>query len=288
MMTEYVVLGSLLVIMGAAQMWLRWGSWAKEQQQVDEALAKRRIDAAEDVDEDGQEDARPEATGFGSAHRCGCEAMEQVDRDLGTAGHRPWAVPCVVGDIQRVGCVADRDTDSQEPTVRHLYVHIPFCRSLCAYCDFSSEVLGPHVRAGRDQEYVARLRAELAHSAGQQPGGSGLYARLQTIYMGGGTPTVLAPELLLPLVRELAAGLEPGGEFTIEANPGTVDAAVSWRLWVKPGSHVCRLVYSPFAPRGAQRLGDGPVRAKWRPRWRPSWTQVGGNGTWTWCSASPG
>ena len=58
-MTEYVVLGVLLVIMGGAQMWLRWGRWAKEQQEVDEALAKRMAEAstADDTDEESMDDA---------------------------------------------------------------------------------------------------------------------------------------------------------------------------------------------------------------------------------------
>jgi len=54
-MTEYVVLGALLVIMGGAQMWLRWGPWAREQQEAEQALAQRRAEAAA-AERAGEED----------------------------------------------------------------------------------------------------------------------------------------------------------------------------------------------------------------------------------------
>ena len=99
----------------------------------------------------------------------------------------------------------------------HLYVHLPFCRSRCAYCDFPAEPIGPHLRAGRVTAFVEALRAELDLR------GALLALPLETVYLGGGTPTVLPPGVLLPLVAELGGLLAPGGEFTIEANPGTLD-----------------------------------------------------------------
>jgi oxygen-independent coproporphyrinogen-3 oxidase len=91
--------------------------------------------------------------------------------------------------------------------MKHLYVHIPFCRSRCAYCDFASEPVGPHARAGRVDRYVEALRVELAERLG--PAGAPVArGHLQTIYLGGGTPTVLPRELLLDLVRDLAGRLE--------------------------------------------------------------------------------
>jgi ferric-dicitrate binding protein FerR (iron transport regulator) len=47
-MTSYIVLGGLLVLMGAAQMWMRWGPWAKEQRENEKAVAERRAEAVED------------------------------------------------------------------------------------------------------------------------------------------------------------------------------------------------------------------------------------------------
>lgn len=98
-------------------------------------------------------------------------------------------------------------------------MHIPFCRSRCAYCDFAAEPLRAHLRAGRVERYVEALREELAERA--EP----VSRPFETVYVGGGTPTVLPAQLLLPLVADLKR-LQVGAvapEFTIEANPGTID-----------------------------------------------------------------
>jgi oxygen-independent coproporphyrinogen-3 oxidase len=125
--------------------------------------------------------------------------------------------------------------------MRHLYVHIPFCRSRCAYCDFVSEPIGAHLRAGRVEAYLERLWAELwertgPEAANQAGAGSDFSAAppepVETIYLGGGTPTVLPRDRLLSLVGHLAR-LQEGvadPEFTIEANPGTVDEGLLWEI----------------------------------------------------------
>ncbi len=100
---------------------------------------------------------------------------------------------------------------------RHLYVHLPFCRRRCAYCDFASEPLAAHQASGRVEPYLSRVREEI------EAAGEILAPALETIYLGGGTPTALPRELLLPFVGVLAERLAPGGEFTVEANPETVD-----------------------------------------------------------------
>lgn len=105
--------------------------------------------------------------------------------------------------------------------VRHLYVHIPFCRSRCLYCDFISEPIGPHARAGRLEAYVDAVLEELDRRAHL------LAPRLQTIYMGGGTPTALPPRLLRKLLERLSSLLQKDGEFTVEARPGSFDEELS-------------------------------------------------------------
>jgi oxygen-independent coproporphyrinogen III oxidase len=139
----------------------------------------------------------------------------------------------------------------------HLYVHIPFCRSRCSYCDFASEPVGPHLRAGRVAAYVERLKAELRQwisgrgTAGEPTGGP-----VDTIYLGGGTPTVLAADLLLPLVSDLAA-LQSGAaapEFTVEANPGTIDPRLLGELAARGVTRVSLGIQS-FAPALRASLG---------------------------------
>ncbi len=90
----------------------------------------------------------------------------------------------------------------------HLYLHLPFCAHRCGYCDFVTSIghLGDH--AG----YVDALIAELALERDEPA------APVETIFLGGGTPTFTDP---LALGRLLAA-LPPGVEVTVEANPETV------------------------------------------------------------------
>ena len=100
-----------------------------------------------------------------------------------------------------------------------LYVHLPWCVRKCPYCDFNS-----HERAGDlpDDEYIAALVADLE---GLLPSVWG--RRVSTIFIGGGTPSLFsarAIDTLLSAVRARIA-VEPDAEVTMEANPGTVEAA---------------------------------------------------------------
>ncbi len=91
---------------------------------------------------------------------------------------------------------------------RHLYVHLPFCAHRCGYCDFVTAVGREDQHAG----YVDALLAELALERGA------LAAQVETVFLGGGTPTFTAPEAL----ERLLAGLPDADEVTVEANPETV------------------------------------------------------------------
>ncbi len=96
-----------------------------------------------------------------------------------------------------------------------LYLHIPFCLAKCSYCDFASYTLP----AERYAPYVEALLAEI-RSVGAAWG----RPELQTVYVGGGTPTVLPVALLERLLRagEGAFRLPDTAEVTLEANPGTI------------------------------------------------------------------
>ena len=99
---------------------------------------------------------------------------------------------------------------------RHLYVHLPFCSSRCGYCDFVT-VVGRLDEHGR---YVDALLRELALERQL------LADPLETVYLGGGTPTLTQPAEL----ERLLAALPAGDELTVEANPETVTAELAMVL----------------------------------------------------------
>jgi oxygen-independent coproporphyrinogen III oxidase len=97
--------------------------------------------------------------------------------------------------------------------VRHLYVHLPFCSSRCGYCDFVTVV-------GRSDEHAGYVDALLHELAAER---EVLAEPLETVYLGGGTPTLTEPTTLERLLSELP----PSGELTVEANPETVTPALA-------------------------------------------------------------
>jgi oxygen-independent coproporphyrinogen-3 oxidase len=98
-----------------------------------------------------------------------------------------------------------------------LYVHLPWCLRKCPYCDFNShEERSPAPRA----RYLDALRADLEASL---PGVWG--RRVISVFIGGGTPSLFAPDEIATLIADIRARLplEPGCEITLEANPGTFE-----------------------------------------------------------------
>ena len=99
-----------------------------------------------------------------------------------------------------------------------LYVHVPFCKRKCRYCDFASW-------AGREDWMPAYVDAVLteAHSAHDALGTQSM----ETAFLGGGTPSLLPPEELTRLLQGVFSlfPLEADAEFTSECNPGTLTAA---------------------------------------------------------------
>jgi oxygen-independent coproporphyrinogen-3 oxidase len=98
-------------------------------------------------------------------------------------------------------------------SVRHLYVHLPFCAHRCGYCDFVTLV----GRNGQHEAYVDGLLAELALERHR------LAPALDTVFLGGGTPTFTEPAALARLLGALPAAQE----VTVEANPETVTPALA-------------------------------------------------------------
>ena len=93
-----------------------------------------------------------------------------------------------------------------------LYVHVPFCPTLCPYCDFHVVRRGP----GWVEAYLRRLKeeAQALHERFPEP--------LRTLYLGGGTPSYLRDRELVALFQSLPWALAQGAEVTLEANPGTL------------------------------------------------------------------
>ena len=106
-----------------------------------------------------------------------------------------------------------------------LYLSVPFCRSKCTFCNFASGVFP----ASYHERYIERVEKDLSsiRSSARQ-WGAALPNAVDSIYLGGGTPTLLAPAL----IRHLFTGLRrefavmPTAEITVECAPGQLDAAV--------------------------------------------------------------
>ncbi len=109
------------------------------------------------------------------------------------------------------------------PPPLSVYVHLPWCLKKCPYCDFNSHELGASKNSGRElpeTQYLNALRADLEASLPLVWGRT-----VQTVFIGGGTPSLFSPagiERLLSDLR-LLLPLAPGCEITLEANPGTFE-----------------------------------------------------------------
>jgi putative oxygen-independent coproporphyrinogen III oxidase len=121
---------------------------------------------------------------------------------------------------------------------RAVYVHVPFCRRRCFYCDFPISVVGDRLvgeSSGMMAEYVRALiqEIELEPNRGLS---QGLSLSLKTVFFGGGTPSLLSPgqvkEILLALERKF--GFEAGIEISMEVDPGTFDLE-RLRSWMAAG-----------------------------------------------------
>lgn len=104
-----------------------------------------------------------------------------------------------------------------------VYIHVPFCQSRCVYCDFYSTVSGNDVR----KAYVAAACEELKQRRGELSG-----REVQSVYFGGGTPSLLQPEEIAALLQSVRVhyALSSDAEITLEANPDDITSAFVDRL----------------------------------------------------------
>ncbi|OUE31108.1 Oxygen-independent coproporphyrinogen-III oxidase 1 [Clavibacter michiganensis] len=107
-----------------------------------------------------------------------------------------------------------------------VYLHVPFCRVRCGYCDFNTYT-APELRGVRQSDYASQAVQEVRF-AGSALRASGVPTRpASTVFLGGGTPTLLPVEDLVRMLDAVRAtwGLADGAEVTTEANPDSVDDA---------------------------------------------------------------
>ena len=138
-----------------------------------------------------------------------------------------------------------------------LYIHIPWCVQKCPYCDFNSHALKGEVP---HEEYVRHLLADLDNDLPLTGG-----REVGTIFIGGGTPSLLSSEAMMLLMDGVRARLplSPTAEITMEANPGTVEAD-RFSGYQRAGINRISIGVQSFSPQKLQRLGriHGPEEAK--------------------------
>ena len=122
------------------------------------------------------------------------------------------------------GSVPERSLAEVPTRPLSIYLHVPFCRSRCGYCDFNTytaDELGPGASRG---DWADTAIAELA--VADRVLGADRPA-VSTVFVGGGTPTLLPPAALGRVLAEIERrfGLAPGAEVTTASNPDTDDAA---------------------------------------------------------------
>src|SRR5690348_13751535 len=159
---------------------------------------------------------------------------------------------CENRSMMRAG-TAELDATPERDEALGIYVSVPFCRSKCTYCNFASGVYP----AGEHARYVSRISEELS-AAGNWAASAGavLGPRVDTVYLGGGTPSLLEPALLASLFERIRAefDVDPNAEITVECAPGQLPDGVLGALTCAGANRVSLGVQS-FVDREASGSG---------------------------------
>jgi putative oxygen-independent coproporphyrinogen III oxidase len=129
-----------------------------------------------------------------------------------------------------------------------LYIHIPWCVRKCPYCDFNSHaVTGGLPEAGYVAALLSDLEQDLPRVAGRV---------VQTVFIGGGTPSLFSPESIRALLQGIAkrVPMDPHAEITLEANPGTAESG-KFRGFREAGVNRLSMGVQSFNDRHLQALG---------------------------------
>src|SRR5271163_306779 len=135
-----------------------------------------------------------------------------------------------------------------------IYIHWPFCRSKCPYCDFNS-----HVRDGIDAaRWTRALLADLDHQAALLPGRT-----IGSVFFGGGTPSLMPPETVASLLERVRRhwAVTADAEITLEANPNSAEAA-RFRAFAAAGVNRLSLGVQALDPAALRRLGRAHDRGE--------------------------
>ena len=128
-----------------------------------------------------------------------------------------------------------------------LYLHWPFCTSKCPYCDFNS-----HVAASIDQRrWLAAYLSEIDRVAEETRG-----RLLNTVFFGGGTPSLMDPDVVQGILDRIRARWTPANDFevTLEANPGSVEAG-RFKAYAEAGVNRLSMGMQALNDRDLKRLG---------------------------------
>ena len=140
------------------------------------------------------------------------------------------------------------------PAALAVYIHWPFCRSKCPYCDFNS-----HVRNDIDTaRWTRALLADLDHMAELMP-----ERTVGSVFFGGGTPSLMPPETVAALLDRVGARwtITPDVEVTLEANPNSAEAA-RFRAFAAAGVNRLSLGVQALDPAALKMLGRLHDRAE--------------------------
>src|SRR5579863_1445624 len=135
-----------------------------------------------------------------------------------------------------------------------VYIHWPFCRSKCPYCDFNSHVRDSVDAARWTRALIADLEAEAALAPGRE---------VVSVFFGGGTPSLMPPETVAALIERVGAlwPLAPGVEITLEANPNSAEAE-RFRGFAAAGVNRLSLGVQALDPAALRLLGRAHDRAE--------------------------
>lgn len=140
------------------------------------------------------------------------------------------AGPLPVGDPAPADGALPRDLTIDPSADFGVYLHVPFCRVRCGYCDFNTYT-ATELRGVRQDSYAETMSGEVA-LARRVMTDAGALRPASTVFVGGGTPTLLPAGDLVRMLDDVrdAFGLKPGAEITVEANPDTMTDEVAETL----------------------------------------------------------